>query len=142
MQAKMARLLTAASGKVVSAQDNKTLRTEIESNRVNISRSVSMDTGAYFILKGAPTIVADPEGRIFFNTTGNPGMATAGSGDVLTGMLAGLLGQGMHPLDASRLAVFLHGLAGDTAAEIRGFHSLIASDIIKSIPAAFLSLRA
>jgi len=138
----MARLLTAAAGKAVSAKDSKTLRTEIDNNRVNISRSVSMETGAYFVLKGAPTIVADPEGRIFFNTTGNPGMATAGSGDVLTGMLSGLLGQGMHPLDACRLAVFLHGLAGDTAAEIRGFHSLIASDIIKSIPAAFLSLRA
>ncbi|MBI5632102.1 MAG: bifunctional ADP-dependent NAD(P)H-hydrate dehydratase/NAD(P)H-hydrate epimerase, partial [Nitrospirae bacterium] len=86
--------------------------------------------------------VADPEGRIFINTTGNPGMATAGAGDVLTGMLAGLLGQGMHPLDACRLAVFLHGLAGDTAALTVGMHSLIASDIIESIPRAFLFLHA
>lgn len=138
----MARLLTSVAGKSVKDKDKKGLRSEIEGNRIAMSRTAAMETGAYFVLKGAPTIVADPEGRIFINTTGNPGMATAGSGDVLTGMLAGLLGQGMHPVDACRLAVFLHGLAGDTAAEAQGMHSLIASDIIESIPRAFLSLRA
>jgi hydroxyethylthiazole kinase-like uncharacterized protein yjeF len=138
----MARLLASLAGKSLKEQDNRELRSEIERNRIGLTRTASMETGAYYILKGAPTIVADPEGRIFINTTGNPGMATAGSGDVLTGMLAGLLGQGMNPLDACRLAVFLHGLAGDAAAEIQGMHSLIASDIIESIPRAFLSLHA
>jgi NAD(P)H-hydrate epimerase len=67
-------------------------------------------------------------------------MATAGAGDVLTGMIAGFLGQGLGPLDASCSAVYLHGLAGDKAAEMKGMHSLIASDIIEMIPQAFLSL--
>jgi NAD(P)H-hydrate epimerase len=67
-------------------------------------------------------------------------MATAGSGDVLTGMIAGLLGQGMNPLDASSAAVYIHGLAGDIASRTKGMHSLIASDIIGTISDAFLSL--
>ncbi|MBI5074063.1 MAG: NAD(P)H-hydrate dehydratase [Nitrospirae bacterium] len=138
----MARLLTSVAGRSAKDRDNKELRGEIERNRIDLTRATAVETGAYFVLKGSPTIVADPEGRIFINTTGNPGMATAGSGDVLTGMLAGLLGQDMHPVDACRLAVLLHGLAGDTAAEARGMHSLIASDIIEAIPLAFLSLRA
>lgn len=138
----MARLLTSVAGKSIFDKDKKRHVNRIESNRIGLSRTAAIETGAYFVLKGVPTIVADPEGRIFINTTGNPGMATAGSGDVLTGMLAGLLGQGLHPVDACRLAVFLHGLAGDTAAVLQGMHSLIASDIIESIPQAFLSLRA
>lgn len=138
----MARLLTTAAGSAAGDRIYKRLKNELELNRIDLSRTTAKETGAYFVLKGAPTIVADPEGRVFINTTGNPGMATAGSGDVLTGMLAGLLGQGMHPLDACRLAVFLHGLAGDMAAEIKGMHSLIASDIVESIPRAFLSLHA
>lgn len=138
----MARLLSCVAVNALNEKDNTELRNEIERNRIDLSRTAAMETGAYFVLKGAPTIVADPEGRIFINTTGNPGMATAGSGDVLTGMVAGLLGQSMHPNDACRLAVFLHGLAGDLAAETLGMHSLIASDIIESIPRAFLSLHA
>jgi len=138
----MARLLKSAACRSMKDKDKEGLRSEIERNRIGLSRTTAMETGAYFVLKGAPTIVADPEGRIFINTTGNPGMATGGTGDVLTGILAGLLGQGMHPVDACRLAVYLHGLAGDTAAETLGMHSLIASDIIESIPRAFLSLHA
>ncbi|MBI5631998.1 MAG: NAD(P)H-hydrate dehydratase, partial [Nitrospirae bacterium] len=98
----MAEFLTSVTGKSKDAE-KKGHRREIERNRIGLTRTVAIETGAYFVLKGAPTIVADPEGRIFINTTGNPGMATAGAGDVLTGMLAGLLGQGMHPLDACRL---------------------------------------
>ena len=107
---------------------------------VSISREFTARTGAYLVLKGAPTIVAAPEGNLFINTTGNPGMATGGSGDVLTGMIAGLLGQEMNPLDASLLGVYLHGLAGDIAASEKGMHSLIAGDIIGAIPDAFLAL--
>ncbi|MBI5848354.1 MAG: NAD(P)H-hydrate dehydratase [Nitrospirae bacterium] len=137
----MARFLASATGGGHKEKDRNGPEIEIKRDRIGLSRTTAMETGAYFVLKGAPTIIADPEGRIFINTTGNPGMATAGAGDVLTGMLAGLLGQGMHPVDACRLAVYLHGLAGDAAAEAQGMHSLIASDIIETIPRAFLSLR-
>ncbi len=107
---------------------------------VPISREFTARTGAYLVLKGAPTVVTTPEGNLFINTTGNPGMATGGAGDVLTGMIAGLLGQEMNPLDASLLGVYLHGLAGDIAAAEKGMHSLIAGDIIGAIPAAFLAI--
>ena len=90
----------------------------------------------------SPTIVASPEGRVFINSTGNPGMATAGTGDVLTGMIASLTGQNLPPLEASILGVYLHGLAGDIAAERTGEHSLIAGDIIEGIPDAFSRFRA
>jgi NAD(P)H-hydrate epimerase len=94
----------------------------------------------YLILKGAHTSIASPDGKVFFNSTGNPGMATGGSGDVLTGILLGLKAQNYTSLHASILAVFLHGLAGDFAAENKGQASLIAGDIVESIPDAFLSL--
>jgi ADP-dependent NAD(P)H-hydrate dehydratase len=88
------------------------------------------------ILKGHRTIVTDGE-RVSFNQTGNPGMATGGSGDSLTGILTALLGQGLSPWDAARLGVYVHGLAGDLAAEELGEVSLIASDIIDFLPLAF-----
>jgi NAD(P)H-hydrate repair Nnr-like enzyme with NAD(P)H-hydrate dehydratase domain len=95
----------------------------------------------YLVLKGVPTVISEPEGRTFLNTTGNPGMATAGSGDVLTGVIAAFLGQGLNPLDAALLGVYLHGLSGDIAASKKGTHSLIAYDIIDHMPDAFLSLQ-
>lgn len=94
----------------------------------------------YLILKGAHTSIACPDGKVFFNSSGNPGMATGGSGDVLTGILLGLKAQNYTSLHASILGVFLHGLAGDFAAENKGQISLIAGDIVESIPEAFLSL--
>ena len=94
----------------------------------------------YLILKGAHTSIATPEGKVFFNSTGNPGMATGGSGDVLTGILLGLKAQHYTSLHASILSVFLHGLSGDIAAENKGQASLIAGDIVDSISDAFLSL--
>ncbi len=111
-----------------------------EKDRINTAISFSKETRTYLVLKGVPTIVAEPDGNAFINTTGNPGMATAGSGDVLTGIIASLLGQGLNPIDSSVLGVYLHGLAGDIAAKARGEHSLIASDIIDSLPDAFLKL--
>jgi len=113
---------------------------EIEKDRIGTAQSFAEATGVYVVLKGVPTIVATPEGQALINTTGNPGMATAGSGDVLTGIIASLAGQGMAPLRASALGVYLHGLAGDQAAAETGLHSLVASDIIKSLPAAFRCL--
>jgi NAD(P)H-hydrate epimerase len=92
------------------------------------------------VLKGAGTVVSDGR-RTYVNTTGNPGMATGGTGDVLTGVIAGLIGQGLSAFDASVLGVYLHGLAGDLAAEHFGVHGLIASDVLDSLPAAFLAYQ-
>jgi ADP-dependent NAD(P)H-hydrate dehydratase / NAD(P)H-hydrate epimerase len=88
------------------------------------------------VLKGHGTVVAAPDGRKYVNTTGNPGMATAGSGDVLTGMIAALLGQGSGCFEAAKFAVYLHGLAGDLAAREKTQMGMIASDIIAMVPRA------
>jgi NAD(P)H-hydrate epimerase len=93
------------------------------------------------VLKGHETVVGDA-GRYAVNSTGNPGMATGGSGDCLTGVIAALLGQGLEPWDAARLGVHLHGLAGNFAAAELGQVSLVASDLIDYLPAAFLSVAA
>jgi len=92
------------------------------------------------VLKGVPTVVANPKEEVYLNPTGNPGMATGGSGDVLTGIIASLTGQGLSTLDASLLGVYIHGLAGDIAARVKGFHGMIAGDIIESLPEAFIEL--
>ncbi|RPH33238.1 MAG: NAD(P)H-hydrate dehydratase [Bacteroidales bacterium] len=89
------------------------------------------------VLKGAHTQIVCPDGSVFFNSTGNPGMATGGSGDVLTGIITSLLGQGYDSVSSSILGVYLHGLAGDLAAQKRGMESLTASDIIRHIGDAF-----
>jgi len=94
----------------------------------------------FLILKGAHTCIVSPDSKVFFNSSGNPGMATGGSGDVLTGILLGLKAQNYISMHASILAVFIHGLAGDFAAENKGQTSLIAGDIVDSISDAFLSL--
>ena len=118
------------------------IRKCIEADKIHIVRSFSKKTGATLVLKGAPTLVAEPEGTVFINTTGNPGMATAGSGDVLTGMIAAFLGQGLNPISAAVLGPYLHGLAGDSAAREMGMHSMIATDITAMLPEAFSALRA
>jgi ADP-dependent NAD(P)H-hydrate dehydratase / NAD(P)H-hydrate epimerase len=93
------------------------------------------------VLKGAYTSIASPDGKVFFNSTGNPGMATAGSGDVLTGMILSLLAQGYAPENAAVAGVYLHGLAGDIAAAKSCYESIIATDIIDNIGNAFLKIR-
>lgn len=87
----------------------------------------------FLVLKGAFTAVCTPNGEVYFNTSGHPGMATAGSGDVLTGLMTGLLAQGISPLKAIRFAVWMHGLAGEEAAGYKGEHAMIASDIIENL---------
>ncbi len=89
------------------------------------------------VLKGAYTSIATPEGIVYFNSTGNPGMATAGSGDVLTGIVVALIAQGFSPSKSARMAVLLHGLSGDLAASQTGEYSLMASDLIDFLPQAF-----
>jgi NAD(P)H-hydrate epimerase len=92
---------------------------------------------AIVVLKGAHTGIATPDGRYWFNTTGNPGMATGGSGDVLTGLITGLLAQGIQPVDAALAGVYLHGLAGDLAVQDSSQESVIAGDMIRHLGAAF-----
>ena len=93
--------------------------------------------GVIVVLKGAYSGIAAPDGSYFFNTTGNPGMATGGSGDVLSGLITGLLAQGMEPLNAALTGVYLHGLAGDLAAGASSQEALIAGDLLKFLGAAF-----
>ncbi|MGC8796966.1 NAD(P)H-hydrate dehydratase [Thermodesulfovibrio sp.] len=113
---------------------------EIEKQRIDIAQKVAKQLNVVLVLKGVPTVVAEPQGWVYLNTTGNPGMATGGSGDVLTGIIASLIGQGLTPFYASVLGVYLHGLSGDIAARAKGYHGLIAGDIIESIPEAFIEL--
>lgn len=108
--------------------------------RNKIQREMSIRHGLYIVLKGAHTAITTPEGNCYFNTTGNPGMATGGSGDVLTGILAGIKAQGYTSLETCLLGVYLHGLAGDLAAEEKGYEALIAGDIVEYLGNAYLSL--
>ncbi len=114
---------------------------DIEKDRIRAAVSLSSETGAYVILKGARTVIASPEGKSFINTTGTSGMAKAGTGDVLTGMVAGFLAQGLLPLDAALLGVYVHGLAGELAAARRGLHSMLASDMHDTIGDAIHHLK-
>jgi NAD(P)H-hydrate epimerase len=112
------------------------LRKPMPQDRETIAVEFANAAKAVIVLKGHGTIVADTE-KIYINTTGNPGMATAGAGDVLTGVIAALCGQGLGNFGASVLAVYIHGLAGDLAAENKGQTSLIATDILDCLPQAF-----
>ena len=94
------------------------------------------DHGVYLIRKGHRTVAAAPDGRLAVNTTGNDGMAKGGSGDVLTGLLTGLLAQGMEPFDACCAAVWIHGRAGDMAAEEKGRRGMTPADMIEKLPYA------
>ena len=114
---------------------------DIEADRVAAARQAAGDLQATVVLKGAASLVASADGQVSVNPTGNPGMATAGSGDVLTGVIAALLGQGLGAWDAARLGVYLHGLAGDLGADAVGPHSLVAGDLIDHLPGAFMDTR-
>lgn len=109
--------------------------------RLEKQRQFSVDYKLIVVLKGAHTSITDSVGQVYFNSTGNPGMATGGSGDVLLGMITSLLAQGYSTLDSAIVGVYLHGLAGDLASHEVGEYSLIASDIIQSLPKAIQSLN-
>ena len=107
--------------------------------RLELLRDKAKSLKINILLKGAHTIIADTEGVCYFNSTGNAGMATAGSGDVLTGIITGLLAQGYKPKIAAILGVYLHGVAGDLGAKKTGQEALLASDIIDHLGNAFLA---
>jgi yjeF C-terminal region, hydroxyethylthiazole kinase-related/yjeF N-terminal region len=107
---------------------------EIQSNRLEIAHKYAADWGITVVLKGNKTVVAGPSGDIFINTSGNPGMATAGSGDVLSGIIVGLVAQGLNPQQAAVAGVYIHGCCGDKAAATGGERGLIAGDLIDQLP--------
>jgi ADP-dependent NAD(P)H-hydrate dehydratase / NAD(P)H-hydrate epimerase len=137
-RAKIPPVLTPHPGEMARLTGKSTA--EVNADRVEIARSFAVEHRCYLILKGARTVIATPDGTVFINPTGNPGMASGGMGDVLAGMLAALLGQGIRPEDAMKLGVYLHGFVGDTVAGGRGQIGLIASDIIEGLPSGMRDL--
>lgn len=127
-------ILTPHPGEFVRVFGGK--RPEKDSERKRRVLAVAGTLHVILVLKGYRTVVADPKGKVFVNPTGNPGMATGGTGDVLTGIIAALLGQGIFPYDAACFGVYLHGLAGDLAAREIGEVSLVAGDLIEFFPRA------
>jgi NAD(P)H-hydrate epimerase len=108
---------------------------EVERHRIEAARVLAKQISTTIVLKGVPTVTASKDGNCFLNSTGNPGMATAGSGDVLSGIIAGLWAQGMSDGEAAYAGVYLHGLSGDLAAKKIGKRGLLANDLIESLPA-------
>jgi ADP-dependent NAD(P)H-hydrate dehydratase / NAD(P)H-hydrate epimerase len=115
--------------------------TDVQKDRLGMASRVAQDHGVFVVLKGAATVIAGPDGAVAVNPTGNPGMATGGTGDVLTGMIVGLLAQGLSPWNAACAGVYVHGLAGDLAASIHGEQGMIARDVIAAIPKAIRSVQ-
>lgn len=113
----------------------------IEEQREKIAREFAVKHNCILLLKGHRTVVASPKGKIYINTSGNPGMATAGSGDVLTGMIAAFVGQGLSGFEAAQWGAYLHGKAGDLAARKKTRVSMIATDMIDNIPSAIKKIR-
>ncbi len=114
----------------------------IQRDRLNVARSFAREYQLIVVLKGHRTLVAQPDGTVWVNTTGNPGMATGGTGDILTGMVSGLIAQNPERVaEAVIAAVHLHGLAGDVACQTMGEHSLVATDLLSALPEAFRRVR-
>jgi len=142
------RLLRARKGQVVVITPHPgemarllgTTVADVQQRRIEVSSGFARDRGVIVVLKGYRTIVAAPDGRVFVNSSGNPGMATGGSGDVLTGVIAAWMAQIADPVDACRLAVYLHGAAGDIAAIVEGQVAMTAGDILRHLGEAELAL--
>ena len=136
-ECKAQTILTPHPGEMARLVDGASPRS-INDDRIGTAVAFAKARRVLLVLKGARTVVAHPDGRAAICPTGNPGMATAGTGDVLTGMIVGLLAQGLTPWDAARAGTYLHGLAGDLAAAERGLAGLTAGDVIEQIPAALI----
>jgi hydroxyethylthiazole kinase-like uncharacterized protein yjeF len=114
----------------------------VQRDRINVARTFAREHELIVVLKGHRTLIAQPDGTVWVNTTGNPGMATGGTGDILTGMVSGLIAQNpQHIVEAVVVAVHLHGLAGDVVRESMGEHSLVATDLVTAFPEAFRRVR-
>jgi ADP-dependent NAD(P)H-hydrate dehydratase / NAD(P)H-hydrate epimerase len=115
---------------------------EILTDKITSARHAASILSSIVVLKGGPTTIAIPDGDVYINSTGNSGMATAGSGDVLTGVISALMAQGLKSKDAAISGVYVHGLAGDIACQQKGHLGMVASDILENIPRALLQLQA
>src|SRR5207244_11131525 len=116
--------------------------TAVQHDRLNIARTFAREHQLILVLKGHRTLIAQPDGTVWVNTTGNPGMATGGTGDILTGMIAGFIAQNpMRVFEAVIAAVHLHGLAGDIARETMGEQWLVATDLVKTLTEAIRRAR-
>ncbi len=129
-------IVTPHPGEMARLLGEEATAAAVNDHRVGIARDFSRTHSSIVVLKGARTILAHPDGPTAVTPTGNPGMATAGTGDVLTGILTGLLAQGVPPWEAAQSGVYLHGLAGDVAAQTYGYPSLMAGDLIACLPQA------
>ncbi|WP_418791570.1 NAD(P)H-hydrate dehydratase [Phosphitispora sp. TUW77] len=107
---------------------------EVQNNRVEVALEAAVRWNAVIVLKGFRTVIAGPDGTVYINPTGNPGMASGGIGDILTGVIAGLIGQGLTSIEAAVAGVYFHGLAGDIAALEKGMISLVAGDVMDCLP--------
>ena len=114
---------------------------DVQSDRIGVAQNFAKERGVVLVLKGAPTVIADPQGTVYLNTTGNPGLASGGTGDVLTGAIAGFLAQGLDLADAAILGVYVHGLAGDMAAMTQGEVGMLAGDVLHHLPSAIQQLN-
>jgi NAD(P)H-hydrate epimerase len=108
---------------------------EVQQNRLQCARDFAINFKVHLVLKGAATVIAHPDGNAYINPTGNPGMASGGMGDVLTGLLAGFITQGFTPEAATHAAVYLHGAAADTLAETVGPIGYLAGEVMNAVPA-------
>jgi hydroxyethylthiazole kinase-like uncharacterized protein yjeF len=138
-KARAPRVLTPHPGEM--ARLLGTTADEVQRDRIGTAQRFAKAQGAVVVLKGAGTVVASPDGETFINTTGNPGMATGGTGDVLTGVIGSLLAQGYGPTQAAYIGVFLHGRAGDLAAKEKGEAGMIAGDVIEKLPEAIKTIN-
>jgi hydroxyethylthiazole kinase-like uncharacterized protein yjeF len=114
---------------------------EVQGDRWGLARGFAQEYGVVMVLKGAGTVVTDKSGRLWINSTGNPGMAKGGMGDALTGIIGAFLAQGMAGFDAARAGVYIHGLAGDLANEKLGAQAMLTTDLIEHLGAAFAMLN-
>jgi NAD(P)H-hydrate epimerase len=128
-------IITPHPGEMARLEPDATPQT-VNNDRIGVATRFARERGLFVVLKGARTVVARPDGAVAICPTGNPGMATAGTGDVLTGMMVGLLAQGLASWEAACTATYLHGMAGDLAAASKGQAGMIASDLVEQIPYA------
>jgi NAD(P)H-hydrate epimerase len=137
-KAKKELVMTPHAGEMARLLDKSV--DELKNVRKEVALSFANEYNTVLVLKGHNTVVASPGGDVYINETGNPGMASGGVGDVLTGIITGFIGQGMKPFDAAVLGVYAHGLAGDMAAKDKGQLSLVATDLLNKLPEVLKTL--